>query len=239
MAAVDHIQAALDRVITQYIESDTVADYLTAVLREANELEQVYCDLILKRFIDTAEGEQLDIIGSIVGQPRTLIDTSILSFFGFDGAPGADTFGTLADTAIGSRFKSYAEGDTGNTLLNDVEYRLFIRARIVKNNTRATHEDVIESVMFILGDVETVEIQEGDRAYLILIGKDLDINEQALITNTDLMPKPIGVRASYGVFDPDDVFEFSSETTTLIGSGDGFGTIADPLIGGTFATIIS
>lgn len=240
MSIVDHIQEAKDRVITQYRESVTLSDYLEAVLIEANELEQVYCDLILKRFIDTAEGINLDIIGQLVGQPRILIDAAFLEFFGFEGQPNAGTFGTHTNPAIGAPWRSHTQSETGNVQLNDSAYRLFIRARIIKNNTRATHEEIIEMVLFIFDTVTDVEITEGDRAYLVNIGGALTGNEQALLISTDLMPKPIGIRVNYAFHPPDNEgFSLTSALDGTLGTGKGLGTVVDPLIGGTLSTIIT
>ena len=240
MAIVDHITEAQARIIIQYKESETIRKYLDAVLREANELENVYCDLITKRFVDVAVGEQLDFIGLLVGQSRSIVDGSALSFFGFQGAPDSLGFRSLADPLAGARFLARGEDPTGNIILTDDEYRLFIRARIIKNNTRATHEEVIAMVLFILDEdsVDTIEIINGDRGYIVSIGGTLDANEQALISSSDLMPKPIGVRASYAIHDPLDFFEFASIANPAGTTGAGFSTIAAPTVGGTFSKLI-
>ena len=238
MALVDHIDTAINHLITQYKESETVKDYLRAVLEEANELEQVYCDLIQERFIETAEGKILDIIGSLVGQSRILIDATQLVFFGFDGAAGAASFGEVGNPLVGGRFRSVSEDTTGNNVLTDPEYRLFIRARIIKNYTRATLEEIISMAQFIL-DADTIVITEGDRSYTVGIGRLLTLNEQALIANTDLMPKPVGIRASYAFFNPDSYLSFTSVGGSPITGGLGFGTVSSPTVGGSFSSIIN
>ncbi|MCH8821323.1 DUF2612 domain-containing protein [Patescibacteria group bacterium] len=239
MALIDHIQVALDRIITQYRESQILKDVIQIYGAEANELEQAFCDLINSHNIDDAEGDQLDIIGIIVGQPRTLLDANVLFFFGFDGAAGAEAFGTLTDPTVGARWRSLSEDPTGNLVLSDTEYRLFIRARIKKNNTRATPEDIISIIRFIF-EAPLVNIVEGnDAEYCVQIGKLLTLNEQALIANTDLVPKPSGVSVCYSYFDPTSFLAFSDVNGVVIPGSQGFGTVANPGIGGNFGSIIN
>lgn len=232
----NYIEESFNHIITQYTEADTVKDYLAAVLEEANDVGQVYDQLFDERFIDTAQGKMLDIIGLLVGQPRTLIDATQLSFFGFENAPGAEPFGELNNLSVGGRWRSYTESTTGNNILTDEEYRVFIRARIIKNYTRATLEEIIYMTQFILG-VQIVIITEGDRSYIINIGKNLSENEQALISNIAVMPKPIGVKANYAYFDPAKFLSFSNVNGIPIIGGLGFGSISNSN-GGAFSTLI-
>lgn len=232
---VDHQDAAKKRLIIQYKESDTIRLYLDAVLSLANDLERVFCDLLLKRFIDTAEGVNLDIIGELVGQPRVLIDASIIEFFGFEGDPTARGFTSLSSPETGGRFRSVNESTTGNITLTDEDYRLFIRARIIKNNTRASREDIIAMIIFVFGAAD-VEITEGDRAYLVNIGKVLTNNERALVQSTDLLPKPQGIKANYAFNDPDAAFSFASISSPS--SVNGFSTLSAPDTGGEFSSLI-
>lgn len=236
--SIDHIVEAEKRLITQYTEADSVKKYLQAVLVEANELEQVFCDLMLKRALDTAEGEQLDIIGEIVGQPRILINSTQLFFFGFETAPGAQSFGDLNDAQVGGRFRSLNESGTGGDPLTDEEYRIFIRARIAKNYTAATLEEIISQIKFILQEPDLgVYIIEGDRAYTVVFGRVLTLNERALLTTTDLIPKPLGIQASYADVSDLSFFQFSDEDGSEPGNG-GFGDLTDPNVGGFFSTLL-
>lgn len=43
---------------------------LTIFLKPAQRLENTSIDMLTKRFVDTAEGAQLDVLGRLVGQPR-------------------------------------------------------------------------------------------------------------------------------------------------------------------------
>jgi len=236
MAVKDHQVDAKNRVITQYKDATSTKKYLDAALVLANELEQVFCDLLLKRFIDTAEGVVLDNIGELVGQPRILVAATATDFFGFDGEPDALGFTDLLAPETGGRFRALGEATTGNIPLVDEDYRLFIRARIIKNDTRATREDIISMIVFVLG-ASGVEVIEGNRNYRVDIGLLLTDIQRALILTTDLLPKPQGIGVGYAFFDPDlDAFTLGD-----IGDLDaekGFSSLADPSSGGQFSTLV-
>lgn len=66
----DYEARALDRLASQFKGKPVIAAILNSFSAEVQEIENMLFDLITKRSIDTGEGEQLDAIGRIVGQPR-------------------------------------------------------------------------------------------------------------------------------------------------------------------------
>jgi hypothetical protein len=227
-----HKELAIKRLAVQYKESTKLIAYIEALLVEADTLEAVFQSLLADRWIDTAEGVNLDILGAIVGQPRILIDATILSYFGYLTAPGAQSFGSVLDPALGGRFRGVDEATAGNRGLTDEEYRVFIRARVIKNSTLTTIQEIIDAIKFVVG-VEQVILVEGTTFYTIQIGKELTTNEKIFISNTDLIPKPAGVGVGYQEYDATAAFGFGGIPTSR-----GFGTTLDPNVGGKFASII-
>lgn len=67
---VDHGQQALERIVSRYDSADTFQALLSALVDEIDELEQVGVDLIYKRLLDAAEGDQLDQWSSMLNEPR-------------------------------------------------------------------------------------------------------------------------------------------------------------------------
>lgn len=74
---IDHKTLAKSRLLTQYRESTNIINYQQGLLVEAANLEQVFQDLINKRSINTAVGDQLDDVGEIVGQSRQVGDQTL------------------------------------------------------------------------------------------------------------------------------------------------------------------
>jgi hypothetical protein len=208
--------------------------YIKALLYEADSLESVLRDLLEKRWIETATGVNLDILGSIVGQTREFIDAEIFDYFGFADNPIAQSFGTLSDVGIGGRFRILGEATQGIRLLTDDEYRVFIKARILRNSTLSTPEEIISQLSFLF-DSPLILIVEGiEASYEISIGRRLSLNEKSIISQTDIVPKTAGVSASYITeFDNDDFFSFQGIPGSL-----GFGSVSNTELGGQFGQLI-
>lgn len=238
----EYLTQARERFTEQFKDKAVFDRYVQLMIQSSVETQQVLKDLMQKRSIDTAEGVQLDIIGDIVGQPRTLLDTTLLKYFAFDGYPEAQSYGDLNNNALGGYYYSLGDALTGNTLLNDEQYRLFIRAKILKNKTNATPNDFLDFVGFVFGTPINNVIVEGDAEFTILVGKELNSFEKALLTYTTnidgydvpFMPKPVGVRINFGQFPSENFFGF-----TGVPGAKGYGDLNDPSLGGKFATLIT
>lgn len=77
--AIDHAQAAIDRLPQQFKKPKTQA-LLRILCGPMAALEQAFVDLLTKRSVETAEGEQLNVLGRIVGQPQVNVtDTTFRS----------------------------------------------------------------------------------------------------------------------------------------------------------------
>lgn len=190
--------------------------YLQLLLGGKIELQEVFRQLMQERSIDTAVGAQLDIIGEIVGQPREFIDTALLTYFAYLGYPGAESYGDLNNSSVGGFYRGFDDPLAGNTLLNDDQYRLFIKAKIIKNSTNATPNQLLDFVNFVFNSPQNQLIEEGDAAYTLLIGKQLSSFETVLLNYVSyssgypsrFVPKPIGVRVNYGTYISGDAFAF-------------------------------
>ncbi len=74
---IDHKALALSRLITQYRESSNLISYQQGLLVEAQNLEDMFQQLINERSINTATNAQLDDVGNIVGQSRQVGDQTL------------------------------------------------------------------------------------------------------------------------------------------------------------------
>lgn len=66
----DHIARAKDRLIEQYKEKPKIEGLLEAIVKPLQELEDLFLALGTERWIDSAIGAQLDVVGKIVGAQR-------------------------------------------------------------------------------------------------------------------------------------------------------------------------
>lgn len=235
---INHEELAISRLATQFKEAVNLIAYLKALVSESDVLEQVFCDLIEKRTIDTATKVNLDIIGSIVGQSRVFIDAEIFHYFGFAPHPQSNSFGDLDDPGVGGRWRKIGESTTGIRYLTDEEYRLFIRARILRNYTRSTIQDIVTSIRFIFDDIFVVLRQQGIAAYTLSFGRPLTLNEKAILQYTDIVPETAGVQVSYVTeFDQFNFFAFGGLTSPGIPNARGLGSLIG-VAGGLFGSLV-
>jgi len=204
-----YLEVARTRVTEQFKDKVIFDKYLQLLLTAQIEIQKTFKDLMQLRSLDTATGEQLNIIGRIVGQDRVLLNSDLYNFFGFEGALKAGSMGTLSNPAVGSIFYSLGEPLGGNIELDDETYRLFIRAKILKNTTASTSEEFIRSVNLIFGDSNVIAIEDTTSAnIMVLFNRPLSDFEKGLLLYVDssagypsgLIPKTIGVNIRYGEY---------------------------------------
>lgn len=243
----DYLAVARSRVTQQFLlEPDgtgpTIFDkYLQLLLGGKIELQEVFRQLMQERSIDTATGAQLDIIGDIVGQPRELIDTALLVFFAFQGYPDAQSYGDLNNSSLGGPYYDINNPLAGNTLLTDEQYRLFIKAKIIKNSTNATPNQFMEFMKFVFGVDLSLVVAEGDAEFTVMLGKELTSFEKVLLTYVSyssgypsrFVPKPIGVRVNFGEFIVANYFGFQGAPAAR-----GYGDLSDLSLGGQYGQLL-
>lgn len=230
---------AQELITTQFEGKDIFNRYLRLLKLESQRILEVERDLMQKRDIDSAEGAQLDIIGDIVGQPRTLVNADLFPFFGFVGNVAANSFGTVFKETVGGYWYSLGQKIGGDVTLSDDMYRLIIKAKIIKNNSRGTNEDYIRFGNFVLGAQVSFDVDSGGNAgALVLIGRRMTLFEKALMVyvfegldyNYTYTPKPLGVGIQVQEFD-------ASGTLGFLGTpgAKGMITLSYPYDGGIFA----
>lgn len=234
---VDYLTEAFGRVTEQFKDKPIFERYLRLLISEQTELLTEMQKLMQLRSIDTAYGVQLDIIGEIVGRPRGLLTADEYKFFGFIGDPLSGTLGSSYDASAGSPFYSLGQSTAGARVPSDEEYRLLIKAKIIKNTTKSTVEDTIRAFKFLF-NTGTVTIDEYAPAKVRLgIGKILTPTEKGLLfefTGTGgILPKTVGVNYEFIEFTSTRVF-----ATLGFPSAYGAGDIGDPSVGGFLANLI-
>ena len=237
----DYLAVARSRVTELFKEKPIFDRYLQLLIDEDVEIQNVFKDLMQKRSINTATGEQLDIIGRIVGQPRELIDTALLEYFAFQGYPNAMPYGDLNDTSLGGLYYDLNDPLAGNTLLNDEQYRLFIKAKIIKNTTSITPNQFLEFISFVFGVNINNVVAEGNAEFTVMLGKNLSSFERVLLNYVSysegypsrFVPKPIGVRINFGQFNSNNFFGFQGAP-----NAKGYGDLNDLSTGGVYAGLI-
>lgn len=196
-------QIALDRLAYQYRESPKLQAVVALFVGEVVLLRDAILSMELLRNIDTAEGDGLDIIGEIVGQPREIWGIVALEFFALHngtGGPAAEGFGDLTDASDGLRFRSVNEAEAANRDLGDAEYRKLLRAKILRNRSQARPEDIIGSIQAVLGESTEVVYASASSAVTATVQRVLSDEEEAILNaeagirgQIPVIPRPVGI----------------------------------------------
>lgn len=225
--------------VTEQFKNKTVYDkYVQLLLSGKIELQNVIQQTMQLRSLDTATGKQLDVIGEIVGRPRGLVTSEIFYYFGFEGAQSAESFSSTTDPTVGGQWYSVDAPRGTSREPSDDEYRLILKAKIIKNRTLARPEDVITAYKFLFGASQVTITELAPAEVRIGIGKILNNVERGLLFDLggagQLLPKPAGVSYTYTEFQAGRVFA-TDGFPGAVGTGD----LNDPTQGGFLSNLIT
>jgi len=232
------LAVARERITDQFKGKRVIDKYLQLLMSDQNSLQDAMEQVQTLRSIDTAVGAQLDVIGIIVGRPRGLVSATLFTYFGFDGAEQAGGFGSATDPTVGAPWYSLGAPLDRSRAPSDEEYRLILKAKIIKNRTLSRPEDVIEAYKFLFGASRVTITESGPAEARIGIGKILTNVERGLLFDLSgagtLLPKTVGVSYTYTEFLADRVF-----ATEGFPGGYGTGDLNNPAVGGILSNLIT
>ena len=149
--------------------------------------------------LDTAIGKQLDIIGKIVGISRKVPFSVPKNYFGFDGHSNSYPMGNkFVENFVSYPMKNKFEIPYTTGELNDYDYRFFIRAKIIKNNTKSTMIDInnlsLQNAIDYLFNNTGYIVDNKDMSFNLYLSQSFNLDMIQYITQLDLIPKPQGVK---------------------------------------------
>ena len=211
----DYIDGNVSNLIIQYGQKSNAVATVTAY---SEEFEVIYDNASLLDYaydVDNAVGKQLDIIGKIVGINRNVPFAVPKNYFGFDGHLNAYPFGSKFNVVIAYPLKSKFEFPYTDGFLNDSDYRLFIKAKIVRNNATSKGIDSsnlsIQNAVDYLFNSKAYIVDNKDMTMTLYIDSSYDSSKLTYLENLDLLPRPQGVRYNTFVSYQDGItFGFNS-----------------------------
>lgn len=243
---VDYLEEASKRTTSQFEGRDIFNRYLQLMLSGRVELQKTIKTVLQNRNLDNAQGEQLDVLGEILGQPRQLFDSVIIRYFGFIGATGASPYKSVEDTdRTYGPYKSVRETLLGIRELTDTEYRRILKLKIIKNTSDANITAFNDGIKILFG-TDNIDYQEevppnyieGAATITVGIGRDYNDPERAVFPGLDelvladrFLNKPLGVGILYQdpiTFSADflqpryEQFVFGSDGLTIVTFEDMF-----------------
>lgn len=198
----DQGSIAWDYILQQHKADRNAEAFVRAFYAPMTGLANAIDQLSLALVLDGAEGERLDLIGSIVGQERGVAEGIAIPYFGFEGYPGTLGFGK-------GRFKKNGDPSATTYTLPDVEYRRLIRAKIFLNNARGTGPE-IEAAGCIAFDVPTCSlIDSGNATAELRVGRIIPSTDPLFRAVPKLLGRLGGVRINITFEDADTPFGFA------------------------------
>ena len=189
-----------NRIYAQYRDKPKAVAWYDIAIQMGTQIDTAAEAVRNSYGIDTASGDALDTIGRIVVAPRSYIGTLPMNPGLFALTDGSE-FGD--DEAVFSALTIDQDAQ-----LSDELYRLVIKAKIVKNNSHATIDDILGSMNFLLPSAGALRLIDNENmSFSIEFYGEITALGRFALLNDMLVPKPQGVRFS-GFMEGIDMTEF-------------------------------
>ena len=184
--------------IWQYQDKPKAQKHIELIL---SEFEKIYnlLNVIPDAFdLDKAVGKQQDILGKILGISRNVPFAVSKRFFGFTNNINSYGFDRrLKTTGFKIPFKRKLEDIYTSGRLDDTQFRVFLKAKAIKNNVRATMIDdnklsLQDAISFLFNDTSYI-VDNQDMTMTLYIDNSYDVQLLKYIKQLDLLPRPQGV----------------------------------------------
>ena len=165
---------------------DTLIELKEERQREYLSLADTFLD------IDKSTGKNLDVIGRLIGEERTLVNFIDRSYFGFLGARLSESYD------IGYWYSLYRNKYGTLRTLTDEEYRRVLKARVVKNSSDNNRESFLEILNILSNNNFSVITESLDNSAILVEIEDYDGLVSYYLSkyksDRNLIPVPMGRR---------------------------------------------
>lgn len=187
--------------IWQYRTKPKALGTIRAIYKETDQTFKSVIQVADILSIDDATGYALDLVGRHVGVFRVLPTAIAKEYFGWLEDNTALSFNV-------GEFYRHGDALTSSVVLNDNDFRFFIKARITKNYQTGEISNIVKSIKFVIGKHSNV-IDSQNMTMNILVNSD-QLNSLTLyaISKMDILARPVGVMYQYAVLINDEPFGF-------------------------------
>ena len=185
--------------IWQYQDKPKAKAHINLLLTEYKNIYDLLNSIPDAFDLDKAVGKQQDILGKILGISRNVPFALAKKFFGFTSNPNSYYFDRrLKTTGLKIPFKRKLENTYTDGQLDDFQYRLFLKAKAIKNNVKAkmiddTDKLSLQNAIDFLFNGTGFIIDNKDMTLTVWIDISYDVNLLLYIKQLDLLPRPQGV----------------------------------------------
>ena len=165
---------------------DTLIELKEERQREYLSLADTFLD------IDESTGKNLDVIGRLIGEERTLVNFIDRSYFGFLGARLSEAYD------VGYWYSLYRNKYGTLRTLTDEEYRRVLKARVIKNSSDNSRESFLEILNTLSNNKFSVITESLDNSAILVEIEDYDGLVSYYLSkyksDRNLIPVPMGRR---------------------------------------------
>lgn len=191
----DYKAIAHSRLTDRHRNDDVFLATLDTLIEIKEERQQQYLTLgntLLD--IDNSTGKNLDLIGRLIGEERSLVNFIDRSYFGFLGARLAESYD------VGYWYSLYRNRYGTLRTLTDDEYRRVLKARIIKNSSDSGRNSLLEVVNILTGNESSRISENTNNSSIVLEVFDTDGLASYYLSqyknDKNLIPVPMGRRLS-------------------------------------------
>ncbi|WP_026803643.1 DUF2612 domain-containing protein [Aliarcobacter lanthieri] len=185
--------------IWQYQDKPKAKAHINLLLSEYKNIYDLLNSIPEAFDLDLAVGKQQDILGRILGISRNVPFVIPKRFFGFTNNPNSYGFDRrLKTTGFKIPFKRKRENLYTSGQLDDIQYRVFLKAKAIKNNVKAKMIDdedrlsLQNAIDFLFSGTGFI-IDNKDMTMTLYIDYSYDVDLLRYIKELDLLPRPQGV----------------------------------------------
>ena len=207
----DYKATALSRLTDRHRSDETFLAILDTLVEIKSQRQKQYLD-IADTFldIDKSEGKNLDLIGKLIGEERTLVNFIDRSYFGFLGARLSESYD------IGYWYSLYKNKYGTLRTLTDEEYRRVLKARVVKNSSDNNRNSFIEVLNILSGNNNSSIIENYYNTAITVNVEDADGLVSYYLSkyksDRNLIPVPLGRRLNINHVTPSSGGDVSVST---------------------------
>lgn len=195
-------------IIWQYRTKPKALGTIRAIYAETDNTFKNVVQLADILNIDDAKGYALDLVGKHVGVSRVLPTAIAKKYFGW----------LEDDTALSFNVgEFYRNGDAlhASVVLNDNDYRFFIKARITKNYQTGEISNIVNSIKFVIGKHGNI-IDSQNMTMNVLVNSDqLSSLTFYAISKMDILARPVGVMYQFIVLINNEPFGFLHDNVSF------------------------
>ena len=189
----DYKTIARSRLTDRHKSDETFLAILDTLIELKEERQREYLSLADTFLdIDKSTGKNLDVIGRLIGEERTLVNFIDRSYFGFLGARLSEAYD------VGYWYSLYRNKYGTLRTLTDEEYRRVLKARVIKNSSDNNRESFLEILNILSNNNFSVITESLDNSAILVEIEDYDGLVSYYLSkyksDRNLIPIPMGRR---------------------------------------------